>query len=68
MLKDLKRISGKSSGDHNLDEGSILCLTVLCMCMDREATRDGMLLNQEGAHILQRFCSSAYKPGFLECL
>lgn len=64
--KRSERISGKSSADRNLDEGSILCLTV--MCMNREATRDGMLLNQEGAHILQRFCSSADKPGFLECL
>lgn len=51
--KRFERISGKRSADHNLDEGSILCLTV--MYMDREATRDGMLLNQKGAHICRGF-------------
>lgn len=50
MLKDLKEFQKKNSAVSNLDEGSILCLTVLFMCMNRE-TRNSMLLNQEGPHI-----------------
>lgn len=66
--KRFARISEKVSADYNLDEGSILCLTFLCMQMGREAVRDATLLEQEGMHILLGFCSSEGRPEFLECL
>lgn len=68
VTTDAKRFSEKNSADHNLEEGSILCLTFLCMYMDREAVRDAVLLKQEGMHILLGFCCSEGRPEFLECL
>lgn len=62
VTTDAKGFSEKKSADHDLDEGSILCLTFLCMYTDREAVRGAMLLKQEGMHILLGFCSSEGRP------